>query len=116
MKKLFCFIFGLVMVMSCGTKQPRINKIYEGGIEVVLNHLEPYTLKGGPVHLSLKNDITIDLEKEEYSGLGLKMPDFVDTDSKSNIFIVEQYREIPKEDRKKGTGSWRDPRSADSIG
>lgn len=91
MKKFFCLIFGLVVVMSCGTKQSRIDKIYEGGVEVVLNHLEPYTLKGAPVHLRLENDITIDLEKEEYSGLGLKMPDFVDADSKGNIFIVEQY-------------------------
>jgi hypothetical protein len=91
MKKFSCFIFGLVVVMSCGTKQPRIDKIYEGGVEVVLNHLEPYTLIGGPVHLLLENDITIDLEKEEYSGLGLKMPEFVDADSKGNIFITERY-------------------------
>jgi len=91
-KKFFCLIFGLIVIISCRTQQPRIDKIYEDGVEVVLNHLEPYTLKGGPVHLRLENDITIDLEKEEYSGLGLKMPDFVEADSKGNIFIVEQYR------------------------
>ncbi|MCJ7783976.1 MAG: hypothetical protein MUP41_08575, partial [Desulfobacterales bacterium] len=65
MKKLFCLIFGLVVVTSCGTKQSRIDKVYEGGVEVVQNHLEPYTLKGGSAHLRIENDITIDLEKEE---------------------------------------------------
>jgi hypothetical protein len=89
MKKLFCLIFGLVVVMSCGTKQSRIDKIYEDGVEVVLNQLEPYKLRGEPSHLSLKEETRIDFEKEEYSALDLARPSFVEADSRGNIFIVE---------------------------
>jgi hypothetical protein len=91
MKKLFsCFIW-IVLLLSCGGKQPKVDRIYEDGVEVVLNHLEPYKLKGQPSHLDLKEETRIDFEKEEYSGLGLKEPDFAEADSQGNIYVIEQY-------------------------
>jgi hypothetical protein len=91
MKKLFCFLVGISFLVSCGGKQPKVDKVIEDGVEVVLNHLEPYVLKGQPSHLNLEEETRLDFEKEEYSGLGLKEPDFAEADSQGNIFVVEQY-------------------------
>ena len=91
MKRLLCFLVGLSILISCGAKQPKVDKVIEDGVEVVLNHIEPYKLKGQPSHLDLVEEMRIDFEKEEYSGLGLKEPDFAEADSQGNIYVVEQY-------------------------
>ena len=91
MKKLFCFLVGISLLVSCGSRQPQVDRVYENGVEVVLNHLEPYILKGQPSYLDVKEETRIDFEKEEYSGLGLKEPDFAEADSQGNIYVIEQY-------------------------
>ncbi len=60
-------------------------------MEVILNHLEPYHILGRPMTCAVKEDVRIDLEKQEYVDLGLKEPDMVEADSKGNIFIVEKF-------------------------
>jgi hypothetical protein len=89
--KLLCLFVGMSFLISCGGKQPKVDKVIEDGVEVVLNHLEPYKLKGQPSQLDLEEETRIDFEKEEYSGLGLKEPDFAEADSQGNIYVVEQY-------------------------
>ena len=91
MKKAFCCLLGISLLASCGAKPAEIDKVYEDGVEVVLNYLEPYILKVQPSHLDLKEETRIDFEKEEYSGLGLKEPDFAEADSQGNIYVIEQY-------------------------
>ena len=91
MKRVFCFLVGISFLVSCGAKQPKIDKVIEDGVEVVLNHLEPYVLKGQPSRLVINEETRIDFEKAEYSGLGLKEPDYADADSQGNIYVVEQY-------------------------
>jgi hypothetical protein len=91
MKKLVCFLVGISFLVSCGAKQAKVDKVIEDGVEVVLNHLEPYQVKGEPSHLSLREEIRIDFEQAKYGGLGLKMPDFAEADSQGNIYVVEQY-------------------------
>ena len=91
MKKLACFLVGLSFLINCGSKQPKVDRVIENGAEVVLNHPEPYVLKGQPSHLVLNEETRIDFEKGQYSGLGLKEPDFAEADSQGNIYVVEQY-------------------------
>jgi hypothetical protein len=91
MNKTFSFLLGLVLLLAGCSKPAQIDKTKEGGVEVVLNHLEPYALKGARARLRLEPEVTIDLEKEEYAGLGLKMPEFADADSKGNIYLVEKF-------------------------
>ena len=91
MKKLLWFFVGMSLLAACGGKEPRVDKVIEDGIEVVLNHLEPYRLKGQPAVLRLEEEIRLDFENEKYSGLGLKEPDFAEADSQGNIYVVEQY-------------------------
>jgi len=85
---LFC-LSGIALLLACCGKQPPVEKIVEGGVEVVLNHYEPYEVRGEPSHLSLREEIRIDFENAKLSDLDLKEPSFVEADSKGNIFVVE---------------------------
>ncbi len=46
MKKIVLFVSILSFLIHCGPKQDVVEKIIEDGIEVVINHLEPYKIKG----------------------------------------------------------------------
>ena len=61
MKRLLCFLVGMSFLVSCGGKQPKVDKVIEDGVEVVLNHLEPYALKGQPTRLTLTEELTVGL-------------------------------------------------------
>ncbi len=62
MTKRFSCLVGIFLLLSCGGKQPQIDRIYEDGVEVVLNHVEPYLLPGVPSALKLEEDFSIDTE------------------------------------------------------
>jgi len=91
LKRLFLCLITISFLVSCGSKQPKVDKIIQDGVEIVLNHNEPYLLKGQPTHLNLQEETRIDFEKEELSGLGIKEPDYAESDSQGNIYIVEQF-------------------------
>src|SRR4030065_2019069 len=61
MKRLLCFLVVMSFLVSCGGKQPKVDKVIEDGVEVVLNHLEPYVLKGQPTRLTLTEELTVGL-------------------------------------------------------
>ncbi len=81
----------LVLILSlfsyCGPKQEKADIFTEDGIEVVLNHLEPYTIKGKPSTLLLEEDFIIDFEREDLTEVGIKEVAGFDVDSESNIYI-----------------------------
>jgi len=91
MRRPISLFTGLIFLIACGSKSPRVEKVYEDGVEVILNHLEPYNVLGRPSTCAVIEDVRIDLEKHEYADLGLKEPDVVEADSKDNIFIVEKF-------------------------
>lgn len=91
MKKPLCGLLGIALLITFGCKAARVDKIVEGGVETVLNHQEPYRLKGQPSKLNLIEERRIDLEKSEYAALGIKEPGFVEADPKGDIFVVEQF-------------------------
>lgn len=59
----------------------------EDGVEVIVNYLEPYKIKGEPSTLHLEEEFTIDTEKEEIAELGLTDIRGFDVDSEENIYI-----------------------------
>ncbi|NIO48959.1 MAG: 6-bladed beta-propeller [Candidatus Aminicenantes bacterium] len=77
-----------MMFVSCGQKQEKVEKIMEDGVEVVLNHLEPYKIKGEPSHLNLDEELIIDFEKEEFTELGMTDVLGFDVDSDGNIYFL----------------------------
>jgi hypothetical protein len=88
MNKLFGCLIGILFLLSCGSRQSQVDRIYENGVEVVLNHIEPYHIKGQPSNLSLQKVFSIDLEREDFAKAGLLSGGEWDADDDGNIFIV----------------------------
>jgi len=78
---LFCFTF------SC-QKQEEVERFMEDGVEVVVNHLEPYKLKGEPSNLILEKVLSIDTERDDIAEIGLTDIGAFDVDSEGNIYMV----------------------------
>jgi len=90
MNKLVYLILVLSIFISCGPKQEqeKIEMVFEDGVEVVINHLEPYTIKGEATSLTLEKEFSIDTESDKMAELGLVgMSDF-NIDSYGNIYIM----------------------------
>ena len=88
MKRLFFLAFTLLLLISCGPKQEKVERYMEDGVEVIVNHLEPYKVKEEPSNLILEEEFTIDTEKDEIAELGLTDIFGFNVDSEGNIYIV----------------------------
>ncbi len=82
-----------VSLIQCGRKAPGIEKTMENGVEVVTNHLEPYSLPGVPSKLALEEIFSIDTEKEEIAKTGLTNMESFAVAPNGDIFIM--MRESP---------------------
>lgn len=89
MKRIGLYFIGIVLLVSCGRKQSQIERFYENGVEVVLNHAQPYRAKGEPINLVLQEEFVIDFEKKDIAALGLTDVWGFDVDSEGNIFIFQ---------------------------
>lgn len=89
MKKTICLISILIFSSFCGPKQDVVEKIIEDGVEIVLNHLEPYKIEGNPSTLHLDYEFTLDTEDEELLDIGLIGIESFDVDSEGNIYLIQ---------------------------
>lgn len=78
---LLCFVYGC-------EKQGQVERFMKDGVEVIVNHLEPYEIKGEPCNLVLEEELTIDTEKDEIVELGLTDIWGFDVDSEANIYLL----------------------------
>ncbi len=92
MRRVACLICAIGLLICCGPKQPEVERIIEDGVEVVINHLEPYEIKGEPSNLVLEEELRIDFESEEYADLGFAQPKEVDADSEGNVYLYDGDR------------------------
>ncbi len=81
-------VFCILVLFSCGPRQERVEKIMEDGVEVVINHLEPYRLKGEPSTLILEKVLTIDTEDDAVASQGITDIYLFDVDPEGNIYIL----------------------------
>ena len=81
---------GLVCLFlaGCGGKRGVIEKITENGVEVVLNHLEPYRLPGRPSSLALQEIMAVDTENDSVAKAGVTDIYLLDIDSQGNIYVM----------------------------
>ena len=89
MKKLLIIlplVFLLCFTFSC-QKQEQIERFMEDGVEVVVNHLEPYKIMGEPSSLILEEMFTIDTERDDILEIGLINIGGFDIDSEGKIYI-----------------------------
>lgn len=89
MRKLIYLTLILFIFLSCGPKQQEVERYIEDGVEVIVNHLEPYKIKGEPSTLHLEEEFTIDTEKDDIAEIGLWETYGFDIDSEGNIYFVD---------------------------
>jgi len=91
MKKLVYLIIILSLSFHCGPKQDEVERIFEDGVEVVINHLEPYKI-GNISSFSLEEALKIDTEDDEIANLGI--PDIFgfDVNSFGEIYILRNIQ------------------------
>lgn len=84
---IFICLFAYCLVFSfCRPKQAQVEKVTEGGIEVVINHQEPHRMKGEPGTFSLEEEFRIDTESEDLAELGIKSIEEFEVDAEGNVF------------------------------
>ncbi len=90
-KKHLAYIVALLCFLAfCGPKQDKVERVFEDGVEIVINHLKPYVVKGEPATLHLEEDFTIDTERQDIAEVGLADIRDFDVDSKRNIYFFHQ--------------------------
>ena len=89
-KRLLILFWIAVLTASCFCCSPQkdVERILKNGIEVVLNHVEPYRLKGEPSTFSLETIMTIDTERDDLAEKGMGSAGEFGVDAAGNIYIV----------------------------
>ena len=88
MRKALCAWLAIAVGTACAGREPRVDRAFENGVEVVLNHLEPYRIKGQPSTFALDEILVIDLERADLAEAGLMSGGEWDADSEGNIYVV----------------------------
>jgi hypothetical protein len=87
MKKTMYLILITFILSYCGTQQEKVDKVIEDGVEVVINHLEPYQI-GSQSSFTLEEVLKIDTEEDEISNLGISDIFGFEVSSVGEIFIL----------------------------
>lgn len=87
MKKLVYLLLAFLIFTYCASKQEEVEKIVEDGVEVIVNHLEPYQIKGEPSTFTLEEEFVIDTEGEDLAGLGMDYIELFDVDPEGNVYV-----------------------------
>lgn len=99
MRALLIFILILSLGIFCESNQNKIEKKQEKGTEVILNHFEPYKIKGVPSKMVLTENFSIDTEKFGEGEL-VSIGD-LDADIEGNLYIYDnKQKKIAKFDKR----------------
>jgi len=90
MKKLIWFCLIPLLFFYCKSTKEEIERYTEDGVEVVVNHLEPYKVEKEPSHLYLEEEFRIDTEKEDIVATGLTDINYINVDFKGNIYCLNE--------------------------
>jgi hypothetical protein len=87
--KSFALLLAIVFsLFQCGRRGSQVEKTMESGVEVVINHLEPYALPGVPSTPKLEEILSIDTEKDEVLKTGLTSIETFSLDRDGNIYFM----------------------------
>ena len=81
-------ILAFLLSLCCVQKSPEIEKITEDGVEVILNHQEPYELSNLPPSLRLQKKFSLDTEDNAMAEKGITDIYLFDVDNAGNIFVM----------------------------
>jgi hypothetical protein len=65
------FILIIFLFVSCQPKEEKVEKFMENEVEVVVNYIEPYKIKGETFALNLEEEFRIDMERDDILEAGL---------------------------------------------
>jgi len=82
------FLSIAVICVSCSPTQEKIDRYREDGVEVVINHLEPYKIEGESKSFEIIEDSRLDLEPKEIAELGISDVESLEVDSDGNIYFL----------------------------
>jgi hypothetical protein len=89
MKKLVFLILILSLFFYCAPKQDGVERIIEDGVEVAVNHLEPYKIDGELSTFTLTEELVIDTERNDVAAKGLTDLSQFDIDSEGSIYCLD---------------------------
>jgi hypothetical protein len=75
-------------LVGCSGTRNAIDRTWEKGVEVIINHLDPYILRGEPASFTLTREVTIDLSRDDLAAQGIGSVGEIAVDSKGNIYAV----------------------------
>jgi hypothetical protein len=83
------FVILLCFSFACKRQAEEAERIIEDGVEVVINHLEPYKINGESNKLILEEIFSVDTESDEFLSKGFKEISNFDVDDEGNIYIIQ---------------------------
>ena len=90
MKKAVILVLAVFLSFCCAPKEQEVEKFMEDGVEVIVNYLEPYKIKGQPSSFNLQEEFTIDFEMDDLAEIGIGTVRGFDIDSKGNIYCLSE--------------------------
>ena len=90
MKNLIYLCLILCLFYHCGPKKEIIEKYVEDGVEVIVNHIEPYKVEKEASHLYLEEEFRINTEKEDIMATGLTDINYINVDSEGSIYCLNE--------------------------
>ena len=85
--KKFTLFLILGLFFSCSAPDVSVDKTYEDGVEVILNHLEPYAIENQSSMISLERIFSIDTENKDILDFGLTDIWGFDVSPDGDIFV-----------------------------
>jgi len=94
MKKISVIVsIQIFLILGCGRQHEQVEKGFEDGAEVVINHKDPYQSDGQSPSLKLEDVMTLDTEDPEVVAAGLVTINAFQVDSEGNIYVLSHRGE-----------------------
>ena len=86
-------LLALLVLLAFGCGRQQVEKHLEDGVEVLVNHLEPYQIGGQSPSLHLEEVMILDTEAPEVVAAGVIDINSFQVDSAGNIYILSRRGE-----------------------
>jgi hypothetical protein len=87
MRNWLSMLFFFLLLICCGEKRSQVKRTFENGVEIVINHLEPYKIVKAS-SLTLEETLKIDTERADIVNLGLTHVIGFEVNSLGEIFFL----------------------------
>ena len=91
MKKIVLCSLILLFLFYCSSQKTKVDKKIEDGVEIILNHIEPYPIKGEPSVLKLEKELSIDFASLWIGHMGIADAVDFEVDSEGSIYFFVRH-------------------------